>query len=371
MADPRPFKHRLGADAVTLLAAGIRTGTPGFPSEAFVAAVTPGLAPLELKDRVNHVATVLRAHLPASWPEAVAALLAGLPPALSGTEEVSGGFLLWPVLTCVELYGLDHPGISLAALREMTRRFSAEFAVRPYLERHPDLTLSTLAGWVEDADPHVRRLVSEGTRPRLPWGRRLAALQADPSIALAFLDRLVDDPELYVRRSVANHLGDIAKDHPDVAVRTAQRWMTAPTPQREWVVRHGLRAMVKAGHPGALGILGFHPATVGVDAVTVRPARVAIGGTFTLSATLRQTGSVPQRVVVDYAIVYARPSGRGARKVFKGAVLSLEPGGWVTWSTRHVLRDVSIRTHHPGVHMIELMVQGEVVGRAPVDVVGG
>lgn len=371
MAESRPFKEFVDAEAVRRIASELAAGTPGFPVAAFTAAAIPGLAPLELKDRVRHVATVLRAHLPEAWPDAAAVLVAGLPPPMPGTEEVSGGFYLWPLLTCVELFGVDHPEASLAALYAMTRRFSAEFAIRPYIEAHPVLTLATLARWVTDPDPHVRRLVSEGTRPRLPWGRRLSALQADPTIALALLDRLVDDPELYVRRSVANHLGDIAKDHPDLAVATARRWVAGGGADRAWIARHGLRALVKAGHPEALGVLGFAPVAVSVAGFSVTPGRVVIGESLTLSAELVHSGDGPQRVVVDYAIVYARPSGRGARKVFKGAVLTLTPGRPSGWSTRHTLRDVSIRTHHPGLHTVELMVQGEVVGRASVEVVRG
>lgn len=373
MAEPKPFKDLVDEGAVRRLADLLVAATPSFPAGAFVAAATPGLPPLELKDRVRHAATALRAHLPPAWPDAVAVLVAGLPPALDGTDGVSSGFFLWPVLTCVEEHGVDHPAESLAALHAMTKRFSAEFAVRPFLERHPALTLATLATWVADPDPHVRRLVSEGTRPRLPWGRRLPALQADPGIALPLLDRLVDDPELYVRRSVANHLGDIGKDHPAVAVATAARWLAAPHPDRAWIARHGLRTLVKAGHPGALAVLGFHPAPVAAPTFTVTPDPVAIGDTLTLAATvtLGPDADGPTRVVVDYAVRFARPSGRPSRKVFKGTVLTLAPGESAAWSTRHALRDVSIRAHHPGEHGVELLLQGAVAASVAVTVVRG
>ncbi len=204
-----PFKERVNAEAVERIATRVAAAWPAFPAGAFVAAVVPKLADLELKDRVALVADALADRLPTPFPEALRVLVAALPDAPNGAVDVGGGMWVWPVLTVVERRGAGEPEASLSALREMTSRFSAEFAVRPILVAHPELAYATLAEWVGDPNVHVRRLVSEGSRPRLPWGQRLPAAVSDPTRGLALIERLVDDPEPYVRRSVANHLGDV------------------------------------------------------------------------------------------------------------------------------------------------------------------
>jgi 3-methyladenine DNA glycosylase AlkC len=364
MAESRPFKDHIDDDAVERIATSVRAIDPAFDAPAFTAAALDGLTTLELKDRVRHVARALRAALPDAWPDALQVLVAALPAPLEGTDGLTDAFWWWPVLQVVEDCGAHTPAKTLAALREMTRRFSAEFAIRPVLAAHPELALATLTTWCSDPDPHVRRLVSEGTRPRLPWGSRLTAFQRDPAPTLALLDRLVDDPELYVRRSVANHLGDIAKDHPDLAVRTAQRWVDGGGEQRAWIARHGLRALVKQGDPAALAVLGFRQLDVGVERFELSATALAIGETLTWTAALRSADHAPAHVVVDYAIGFARPTGRTSRKVFKGAVVELEPGRTLEITRRHAFRDVSIRTHHPGAHTVELLVQGRVLATA-------
>lgn len=148
----------------------------------------------------------------------------------------------------------------MAANYEITKRFTAEFCVRPFLIEHRGECLKLLKRWATDANPHVRRLVSEGTRPRLPWAMRLPEFQSDPSHTLPLLEMLKDDPELYVRRSVANHLADIAKDHPDVAFDVCESWLRElrksaderRSANRRWVVRHAVRLPAKKGVARAL-----------------------------------------------------------------------------------------------------------------------
>lgn len=347
-----PFKDLLSADAVRGLAARHAAADPAFPAGRFVAAALDGLDALELKDRVRHVAAALRDALPADWPAALDRLLRAWP---APGEDAGSAFGLWPVLQVVEDGGLDHPEASLAALRRMTERFSAEFAVRPYLERHPELTWRTLEAWTADPSEHVRRLCSEGSRPRLPWGRRLAACVADPSRGLALLDRLVDDPSAYVRRSVANHLGDVAKDHPALAVATARRWM-AERPDREEVARHGLRARLKAGDPAALALFGHHPPAVEVRDIGVSPARARIGEAVEVTATLH--AHAPTHVRVD--LVWAWPGARGgwSSRTFRGADRDLAAGERWTFRGRISTRPVTTRPLRPGEQRVTLRVSG-------------
>lgn len=361
------FKDSIGPEAVARLAAALRRVWPEFAGDAFCSRAQAGLEELELKARVQHVATALRAELPTPWPVTLELLVQALPPPLEGTRQVSRHFWLWPLLHVVQEHGLEHPERSLDALREMTRRFSAEFAIRPYLRTHRELSLGRLHRWVEDPDPHVRRLVSEGSRPRLPWASRLEEFQADPTPTLALLDRLVGDPERYVQRSVANHLGDIAKDHPERAVRTAQRWRSEAHPGADWVARHGLRTLVKRGHAGALEVLDFPPVQVQVERF-VLPARASVGAVVELELELRVEGPSGARVVIDYAVRHPRPSGRSSRQVYRGVVRELTEAGRIGARLRHRFRDLSTRRIEEGAHGVELIVQGCVVAEHVVDV---
>src|SRR5688572_30733780 len=218
----------------------VRAVHPGFPSEAFLRDVLAGYGPLSLTARGQHVAKALRRHLPADYPRALQVLLASA--SQPHDHRASGGmaaFLYMPHLFFVAQHGLDHFEDSMRAQHALTQRFTAEYSIRAFLEKHPEATLARLREWTRDPSAHVRRLVSEGTRPRLPWAPRLRAFQKDPRPVLELLELLRDDPEPYVRRSVANHLNDIAKDHPALAVEVCRRWSAGDPPEsRRWIVGH-------------------------------------------------------------------------------------------------------------------------------------
>jgi 3-methyladenine DNA glycosylase AlkC len=256
------------------------------------------------------------------------------------------------VLDLVERQGLGHVDRSLVALSRLTATFSAEFAVRPYLAQAPEPTWRALAAWVDHPDHHVRRWVSEGSRPRLPWGARLPT--GDPSRGLALLERLVDDPSSYVGRSVANHLGDVAKDHPDRAVEVARGWWAAPG--RRPTVEHGLRAVLKTGHAGALAVVGVASGGVTAEGLTVTPAVAEVGGTVTLTATLRAAAPGPVRVDV----VWAWPGARGgwSQRVFRGDTRTLGEGEAWAFTHRVSLRPVTTRPLRPGTQRLTLRTNG-------------
>jgi 3-methyladenine DNA glycosylase AlkC len=255
------LRDLLDRDAIACLAHNLRTVAPDFDGDGFRAAAHAGLAPLGILQRGAHLAAALRRFLPARYDDAVAVLLRSLTPPMSQTDELGlTGFFYLPHVTFVATYGLDaeHNGgrdpfeTSLQAQYELTRRFTAEFSIRPYLIRWPERTLARLMEWTRDADPHVRRLCSEGTRPRLPWATRIPAFVRDPRPALPILEALKDDPDLYVRRSVANHVGDIAKDHPALAFELCTRWLEGASAERKWVIRHAVRHPAKKGVKAAL-----------------------------------------------------------------------------------------------------------------------
>lgn len=232
-----------------------------FDGDAFRRSAHKGLKPLTFTERGDHLARALREHLPQRYDAAIRVLLRSLTPARSETDR-SGleVFFYLPHSAFIAMYGLDpeHNGgrdpfeISMKAQYEITRRFTAEFSIRPFLARDPERTLAVLARWTRDPCPHVRRLCSEGPRPRLPWGMRLRAFVRDPRPCVPILEALKDDPSLYVRRSVANHLGDIAKDHLDLAIDLCERWRKGASAERLWLIRHALRHPAKKGHARAL-----------------------------------------------------------------------------------------------------------------------
>jgi 3-methyladenine DNA glycosylase AlkC len=358
-----PFKNLVSPASARRLAEEIAAANPGFDGEGFVAAASRGLEVLELKARVRHVGEALRPFLAPTWTVALEQVLAASPPEEPNHEGVTSHFHWWPALDLVERQGLGHVEASVGALMRLTTRFTAEYAVRPYLAAAPEVVWPMLERWVEHPDLGVRRWVSEGTRPRLPWGMRLVA---DPSRGIRVIERLVDDPSSYVRRSVANHLGDVAKDDPELAVATAARWMRVPARRR--LVEHALRSLLKSGHAGALALVGGEGAGVRVDAVEVTPGVASVGDTVEVRAEL--LAATPGAVRVD--VVWAWPGARSgwSRKVFRGK--SRELGEGERWTFRHrlSLRPVSTRPMRPGEQRVTLRINGEDVATVGFAIVG-
>lgn len=355
------LKNQYGADVPHAIAAMISAVHPAFNSAGFVREVLDGYDALELMPRGKKIAQALRAYLPDDYGRAVAILLDSLDQPHGRNPGLSlASFLYLPHTQFVAEYGLAHFELSMRAQHALTQRFTAEFSIRPFLLHHPEATLAQLLAWTQDPSAHVRRLVSEGTRPRLPWAPRLRQFQADPTPVLALLERLKDDPELYVRRSVANNLNDIGKDHPEVLVHTAQAWLQDATAERAWIVGHALRSAVKRGESAALAVLGFgQTAQVVVEQVQISPARVAIGDAVSIAFELHNPLSAPQTVLVDLAVHYVKASGQPRAKVFKLKTLELAPGQTVSLVKKLSLDQMSTRTHYPGRHQVDAVINGQ------------
>jgi 3-methyladenine DNA glycosylase AlkC len=247
--------------AIECLAHNIGLVFPKFDHKSFQRAAHDGLKPLAILQRGHHLARALRTHLPERYSDAIEILIRSLTPPMTDTDDLGlGGFFYLPHVSFVATYGLDaeYNGgrdpfeVSMRAQHEITRRFTAEFSMRPYLIKWPERTLARLLEWTRDSDPHVRRLCSEGARPRLPWAIRIPAFIKDPRPVLPILEALKDDTNLYVRRSVANHIGDIAKDHPQLAFEICERWLKGASAERKWMIRHAVRHPAKKGVKTAL-----------------------------------------------------------------------------------------------------------------------
>jgi 3-methyladenine DNA glycosylase AlkC len=348
-------------DKVTTVATRIACVHPAFARQRFIDEVMDRLGELELKQRIGWITQCLERHLPADYRPAVDVLLRSLPapcdPARSDGDF--GDFIYAPYSEYIARRGSAPADrdFSLAALKQITTRFSAEDAIRTFINANPTHTLRTLTAWTRDEHYHVRRLCSEGTRPRLPWARRLSI---PTTAALPILDRLSADPTRFVTRSVANHLNDIAKTDPDLVVETLQRWRRSgrQTPREmDYIVRHATRSLVKAGHPATLAILGIPTSRTDVVARLRVPRQVQLDTALEFSLDL-ESGQETE-VIVDYVLHFPGPAGKlTGRKVYKLRRVTLS-AGVTTITKRHRLRSgMTTRTLYPGRHEIEVLVNG-------------
>lgn len=346
---------------VSRLASELKSAYPEFNSEGFIQDCVAKFPELELKARVTWMSQCLRSHLPGDYREAISVILAALPspndPSLSDNDF--GDFIHAPYPEFVALYGATEHDLefSLESLRQITMRFSGEYAIRTFINRFPDVTMAVLLRWSQDEHYHVRRLASEGTRPSLPWGQNVSI---KPEQAVPILNNLFSDRTRFVTRSVANHVNDITKKNPDLALALLKEWQASgrqSDKEMQFIVKHSLRTLIKRGHPECLRMLGLAPDSVVHLMSFSAPEMVKMDSelefTFSLSA------EAETRVIVDYAIHFVNKRGATARKVFKLKELTLLPGTLTTLSKKHLLkRFMTTRTLYPGTHSIEILVNG-------------
>ena len=355
-----PWKDSYGPEVAVWVAEGLARVHPGLDVAAFTAACLDGFEELELLDRARRIADVMADHLPTDPHVSIPLVAAAMGPIEPGLRGMTP-FRYMPHGVFIGAHGLPAFDESMAAQYELTKRFTAEFSIRPFLVGEPERTLAQLRVWVGDPDENVRRLVSEGTRARLPWAPRLTAFVADPTPVLGLLELLRDDPSEYVRRSVANNLNDIGKDHPDLLVQVARRWWDDGDDTRRRLVRHALRSLVKRADPGALDVLGIgSPDGLEVAGATLEPREARIGEKVRIEvgiADVRTAGGA-RPVVVDFAVHFIKANGAPSAKVFKGGVRDLAPGEVGRFSAVVSLAQHSTRTHYAGEHRVEVQVNG-------------
>jgi 3-methyladenine DNA glycosylase AlkC len=372
MADP--LKTFFAPALVKRLAADVARASPGFPVRAFIREATAGLDELELLQRGQHIATALAKHLPPAYPEALAVLLRSLGPEHATDELVGVGmapFYYLPHVLFVAERGLEHFDLSLRAQYELTKRFSAESSIRAYIARDPERTLAVLDQWTRDPNAHVRRLVSEGTRLRLPWAQRVAWLDRNPRRVLALLERLKDDPTTLVRRSVANNLNDLGKVHPKLLFATCAAWLRSAGPERRALVEHALRSAIKRAEGPALALLGFgKQPSVRLADVRFGPKKVAIGTSVTVEFTLCSTSGRAQALLVDLRVHFVKAKGNTSPKVFKLKRIELPARAKVKIATTVSLAIHTTRKPRPGRHAVDVLVNGAALPAGAFDVVG-
>jgi 3-methyladenine DNA glycosylase AlkC len=359
-----PLKNQFDKSVPHAIAEQVSRAWGEFDGETFLADVLQGYDALELMDRGRAIGSALSRHLPSGYPAALEVLMRSIREPHSG-HNLRGGmaaFYYMPHTAFIASNGLDHFELSMKAQHELTQLFTAEFSIRPFIEKYEQKSLDLLRTWASDPSADVRRLVSEGTRPRLPWGSRLRSFQKNPAPVIALLELLKDDDSLYVRRSVANNLNDIGKDHPDILVRTARRWMKGATAERSALVRHALRSLVKQGNADALAILGFgRSVAVVVENPSLSPRRVVAGGRVTVSFTIRNRSPRRQRILVDFRIYFVKANGSSSPKVFKLKSVELDGSEAATFRKTVTLGDLTTRKHYSGVHAVDVLVNGSAI----------
>ncbi|SER25336.1 DNA alkylation repair protein [Lentzea albida] len=366
-----PFADELiGAQTVRALVTALRTARPR-ARLARLRDAEKALAPLALRERSDLLRDALLDDLPGDYASFAATVRAAADQAPSFT-----GWLIWPVTSAVAAKAISEGGTdafddALALLAELTPQLSAEFALRSLLNHDLERALGTILAWTRSEDEHVRRLASEGTRPLLPWAVRVPGVLSVPEATLPILDALYRDDSEYVRRSVANHLNDISRRHPDLVVATATAWTAAPDGNTARVVRHGLRTLVKQGHPGALALLGFTSARLDVVGPVLATDTVTIGEALSFTGSVRNLDREPARLVIDYVVHHRKANGTLTGKTFKLTTRTVEPGETYELSREHSFRVITTRRYHPGEHAVELQVNGVRSGRAEFVLVDG
>ncbi|WP_344179156.1 DNA alkylation repair protein [Kribbella lupini] len=354
----------LSTESVVALGRILRTVEPALDFTALRAA--PGqLSGLAFSDRGRLVRDALLADLPAGYAPVDQLFRAAL------EREDFTGWMIWPVTEAVAVRATsaDAPGgdfeRGLELLALLTPRLTAEFALRTFLAADLARALETVSTWTKHPDEHVRRLASEGTRPRLPWAKQVREILARPEVTREILDALRHDDSPYVRRSVANHLNDVSRANPALAVDIATSWLADPADTTPQLVSHALRTLVKAGDPAAMALLGYAPpAALTVDGPLLSVEGVTVGESLEFTFDARNEGPDEVRLAIDYVVHHVKANGTLTPKVFKLTTRTLAPGESISLAKRHSFKPISTRRYYAGEHALELQINGHPFGRA-------
>lgn len=355
---PDPLKLMYHPQFFEHLCPILREVIPRFDERAFINIIfTKDWPDLELKQRARRITHGLHYALRAAEFSEAAEKIVTISNLLrqSNVKLQSFPYIFLP--DYIELYGQRHFEISMEAIREVTRLVSAEFAIRPFLINQPERTMSQLLQWSTNGDACIRRLCSEGCRPRLPWAMALPALKLDPAPILPILENLKEDPSEYVRRSVANNLNDIAKDHPDLVLDTVRRWKSG-SPATAWIIKHGCRTLLKNGNEAALRLHGFD-STMKVILEALRTGKkIKKGDYLHFNFALRSMERDRMQLRLDYRIDYLTSTGKVSRKIFKIGEYAIDRDTPLLIRRKHSFKDLSTRRHFAGTHHLHILLNG-------------
>ncbi|MBD80118.1 MAG: hypothetical protein CL840_14490 [Crocinitomicaceae bacterium] len=347
-----PLKNMFHRKVIEALAHAIKTNDKAFKSNQFVNAVIDNQwEKRELKDRIFHTAVSLAEFLPNDYEKATVIIQ-------KASKILPAGFEQMPLPTYVEHYGVNHFNTSMKTLEIITQGSTGEFAIRPFLKKDSVKTLKKMENWARHKNEHVRRLASEGCRPRLPWGGNFDEAIRNPGIIVPILETLKNDDSLYVRKSVGNSLNDISKDNPDVALETSIRWLKEDHEHARWIVKKGLRGLLKQAHPKSLELFGYtNPKSISIHDFELKENTVKIGSRLNFEFSLSNESKTDSKIRAEYLIDYCKKSGRST-KVFQIAEFELPAKKKRKFKKYQSFADMSTRKHIPGTHFIAIRVNG-------------
>ncbi len=359
------MKEGLNAKAISRISGAFKSLYEQFPVQRFEKDCLLGLDDLELKQRIQHIIAVLHRCLPTDFEQTAELLLAIKKVWDYGdANDPLRGFAAWAVIDYVGEHGLEHPKKSLQVLEYLTDLFSSEFSIRFFILHHYDISYQKLLDWSEHKDENIRRLASEGCRPRLPWGMRLQQFCKDPQPLVPILEKLNNDSSEYVRRSVANNLNDIAKDNPEFVIDLCKKWSVNASEHTKWIIKHATRTLVKSGHPEVFALLGYtHKPQLRLDKLSVNKAAIKLGESICFDLTVSSEAQQGQKLVIDYAVHHVKANGKTTAKVFKLKTLNIAGGETVSLSKNQTFKPISTRKYYAGIHSIEVLVNGVGLGR--------
>jgi len=358
------MKDGLNAHAIQRIAKSLVQVVPGFNSKRFQKNSLTGIESLELKQRVHHI--IQQMHHEFDHPyKKLSRYLQDLPQVWNAGNigDNKAMFAAWPVIDYVSVHGLENPTEPLKTLEKLTHLFSAEFSIRPFIQHHYQQTYSQLLNWCEHDSEHVRRLASEGSRPRLPWGMRLPQFIQDPKPLKAILEKLNCDESLYVRRSVANNINDITKDNPDWAINLCRSFLENQDEKTEWIIKHALRSLIKSGDQRVFPLLGYSKnVKVEIDQFSINNLLISVGDDLNFSFRLKSNRTL-QDLVVDYVLYFMKANGSLSAKVFKLKNIQLKKGMEILFEKKHSFKQITTRSYYSGLHQLAIQVNGKEIGR--------
>jgi 3-methyladenine DNA glycosylase AlkC len=346
-------------DFISELGASIKEFSPGFDKPAFRQQVySDDWESKELKEKMHHITHCLGDALPEDYPTALN-ILRDVAPRFGGFDA-----MIFPDF--VEKYGLDHWDLSFQALELFTGLCSSEFAIRPFLAKDPERGMKHMNDWAQSDNFHVRRLASEGCRPRLPWAMALNVFKKDPGLVLQLLEKLKDDPEEYVRKSVANNLNDISKDHPGKVMDVCERW-SGNSKNTDWIVKRACRTLLKEGNTRALLLFGFgDPDQILVEDLSFDRPSLKVGEELHFSFVLELKAKGAHKVRLEYGVDFVKAGGKVSRKIFQIREAKYQTGKH-TIKRKQSFKDLSTRKHYPGTHQLVILVNSIEKAAASID----
>ncbi|MHC0036012.1 DNA alkylation repair protein [Pseudoneobacillus sp. C159] len=305
---------------------------------------------LALKERMRRITVSMHETLPNDYTEALK-ILYKVAPQFTGLAGI-----IFP--DYVDQYGLEYWDVSMEALAFLTPYSTSEFAVRPFLLKNQDRMLKQMLEWSKDSNEHIRRLASEGSRPRLPWGQSVPSLKKNPEVTLPILTNLREDDSLYVRKSVANHLNDISYIHPELVLNLASEWL-AKNKQTDWIIKHACRSLLKKGNPRTLALFGFKDdEAIELGHFSLDKKVVSIDDSIQFYFTLFSNKTMPVRV--EYSIDYVKANGKRSKKVFMISSFEIKENEKRTFVKKQSFKDLTTRKHYRGIHTISVIINGSV-----------